>query len=186
MLSVYRRISPPRSFLTATTMLIVSMSPTLRTRLSSKASREAAWALSASSLSANRTRTSLLSLADSCGACEARWGGVGAIPLLRSLTTWRATPLGEPLDASTRLKSKKLLSIITLPKMVLLSQSKETAVQQAITLHNDRTFSSLRAAARTTGAKRSTVGHRRAGRLPRSEITIASARLTAQQQEILR
>jgi len=70
--------------------------------------------------------------------------------------------------------------------MVLLSQSKEAAVQQAITFHNDRAFSSLQAAAHTTGAKRSTVGHRRAGRLPRSEITIESARLTAQQQKILR
>ena len=65
--------------------------------------------------------------------------------------------------------------------MAHLSQSKEAAIQQAITLYNDRSFSSLRAAARTTGAKRSTVGHRRASRLPRSKITIISARLTAQQ-----
>ena len=59
--------------------------------------------------------------------------------------------------------------------MAHLSQSKEAAVQQAITLHNNRAFSSLQAAARTTGAKRSTIDHRYAGRLPRSEITIANA-----------
>ena len=63
--------------------------------------------------------------------------------------------------------------------------TKEDGVQNALKRFEQKEFRSIRQTALATTQARSTLGHRRAGRLPRSEITVRNARLTKQQREIL-
>ena len=63
--------------------------------------------------------------------------------------------------------------------------TKEDGVQNALKRFEEKEFRSIRQTALATTQARSTLGHRRARRLPRSEITIRNARLTKQQREIL-
>jgi hypothetical protein len=61
----------------------------------------------------------------------------------------------------------------------------EQLIEEALSLTQEGVYSSIRQATRSTGAPQSTVYHRRAGRLPRSQILVHSARLTSRQGEIM-
>jgi DDE superfamily endonuclease/Tc5 transposase DNA-binding domain len=60
----------------------------------------------------------------------------------------------------------------------------EQLIEETLRLTDEGVYDSIRQASRVTGAPRSTVGHRRAGRLPRSQITPRNARLTPRQEAI--
>ena len=63
--------------------------------------------------------------------------------------------------------------------------TKEDDVQSALERFEQKEFRSIRQTALATTQPWSTLGHRRAGRLPRSQITVRNARLTKQQKEVL-
>ena len=60
----------------------------------------------------------------------------------------------------------------------------EYLVEETLQLAQEGFYQSIRQASRSTGAPQSTVYHRRAGRLPRSQTTVRSARLTPRQEAI--
>jgi hypothetical protein len=61
----------------------------------------------------------------------------------------------------------------------------EEDVQQALDSLETKQYYSIRQAALASGVARSTLGHRRLGRLPRSAITVKTARLNAEQERTL-
>ena len=61
----------------------------------------------------------------------------------------------------------------------------EERLQDTIQSIQEEEYRSIRQAALRNGATRSTVGHRLAGRKPRSEITLSSQRLTKVQENTL-
>jgi len=63
----------------------------------------------------------------------------------------------------------------------MIVSTKEDNVQNAL----EKEFRSIRQTALATTQARSTLGHRRARHLPRSQITVRNARLTKQQKEVL-
>jgi hypothetical protein len=63
--------------------------------------------------------------------------------------------------------------------------TKEDDVQSALERFEQKEFCSIRQTALAATQARSTLGHRRAGRLPRSQITVHNVRLTKQQKEVL-
>ena len=65
------------------------------------------------------------------------------------------------------------------------SSQKEQNVELALAYTQLGVYSSIRQTALATGIPRSTLGHRRAGRLLRSQIRVRNARLTSKQEDIL-
>ena len=57
-------------------------------------------------------------------------------------------------------------------------------IEQTLQLTDEGIYDSISQATRVTGAPRSTVYHRRAGRPPRSQINVRSTRLTLKQEAI--
>ena len=62
--------------------------------------------------------------------------------------------------------------------------NREQLIEETLSLTQEGIYDSIRQASRTTGVPQSTVYHRRAGRVPRSQITLRSARLTPEQEAI--
>ena len=83
------------------------------------------------------------------------------------------------------LLSTHLASVTTPPVLLIIMSTKEDDVQNAFERFEQKEFRSIRQTALATTQVRSTLGHRRARRLPRSQITVRNARLTKQQKEVL-
>ena len=69
--------------------------------------------------------------------------------------------------------------------MALELSEKEANLENALIYNQLGVYSSLRQTALATGVPRSTLGHRRAGRPPRGQIRVRSARLNSGQEEVL-
>jgi hypothetical protein len=69
--------------------------------------------------------------------------------------------------------------------MASITLNSEQLIEETLHLANEGVYDSIRQASLATGARRSTVGHRRAGRPPRSQITVRNARLTSKQETTL-
>jgi hypothetical protein len=96
---------------------------------------------------------------------------------LASHPTWRAI-----FDALRVLPSTHLASVTTPPVLLVIMSTEEDDVQNVLERFERKEFCSIRQTALATTQARSTLGHRRAGRLPRSQITVRNARLTKQQK----
>jgi hypothetical protein len=100
-------------------------------------------------------------------------------------------PLGEPPHLASHFDALRvqplihLASITTPPILLAIMSTKEDDVQNALKRFEQKEFRSIRQTALATTQARLTLGHRRAGRLPRSKITVRNARLIKQQREIL-
>jgi hypothetical protein len=66
--------------------------------------------------------------------------------------------------------------------MASITLYSEQLIEETLHLADGDVYDSIRQASRATGAPRSTVGHRRAGRPPRSQIIVRNARLTSGQE----
>jgi hypothetical protein len=98
---------------------------------------------------------------------------------LASHTTWRAT------KAHASHSDPWVIYHCNDHEMASITLYSEQLIEETLHLANGGVYDSIRQASLATGAPRSTVGHRRAGRPPRSQIIVRNARLTSKQETTL-
>lgn len=114
----------------------------------------------------------------------AAWLFVSIFCCWETRTTYHLGPLGEPPHLVSHFDALRVLPsthLATPPVLLIIVSTKEDNVQNAL----EKEFRSIRQTALATTQARSTLGHRRARHLPRSQITVRNARLTKQQKEVL-